>query len=109
MKDYLSLGPVPIEENCVQVGTSAHDKFGSKEASVFKQQLIKEFPNGDFKAKTFYHDFGSYKEVCIYFDDENESEMDYAYMVEENLPLNWTEESKTLLGPEYFYSLNNKE
>lgn len=96
--NYLTLGPVPAEESCQQVGTCSYD--GDKanlECQTYKQQLLREFPppsGATIRVKIFPHDFGSYKEVCVVFNENDEEAVDYAYHVESNLPANWDEVSK---------------
>jgi hypothetical protein len=42
-----------------------------------------------FGVKSFPHDFGSYYEVVIHFDDDYDEAADFAYEVERNLPETW--------------------
>jgi len=39
--------------------------------------------------KTFNHDFGSYKEIVVYFDDTIEESWKYAFNIEANAPEKW--------------------
>ena len=48
-----------------------------------------------FSIKTFQHDFGSYKEVVLNYDDDNEEEYNEIALtkVDANTPKNWDEEA----------------
>lgn len=98
MKDYLTLGPTPCEEDCQQVGTDSYDSVKAREELVrYKEMLISRFPNAPeysrFGIKSFPHDFGSYSEVVVYFDDSEyaKDSQEYAYFVESNLPSTWND------------------
>lgn len=96
--DYITLGSTPISETCQQIGSPTFDPIKStKELMAYKHQLQRMFqniPEGcNFYVRTFKHDFDSYKEVCINYNDEVKAASDYAYNVEENLPENWDEDA----------------
>jgi hypothetical protein len=102
MQDYLTLGPTPCEETCQPVGMPTYDHGKAiKESRVYKAQLERmhgEPPDGAyFKVKSFPHDFGSYMEVVIMFDSDDEKAREYAYKVEANCPANWDEIAKSQL------------
>ena len=40
--------------------------------------------------KSLPHDFGSYREVCVRYDDSDPVATDYAYGLENNTPAQWT-------------------
>jgi hypothetical protein len=93
-QDYIALGPVPCDEDCEQVGTKNYDSQKAfDECSRFKQLILKKFGNppegAKVRIKHFPHDFGTYMEVCVVFDEDNQEAIDYAFKVEENLPMNW--------------------
>ena len=95
MRDYIILGSTPIAENCVQV-SNTHEYLDSMKAECkrFKAGLEKKFqpPDGAFlKIKSFPHDFGSYLEVVVMFDDNNEEATTYAYDLESDTPETWAE------------------
>jgi hypothetical protein len=48
--------------------------------------------------KSFPHDFGTYREVIVMYDDENEKEYALALEVEGNVPMNWDEKAKEELA-----------
>ena len=97
MRDYLTLEATPVGEDCSQVGVENYSHMSRIECSVFKDQLERTFPKCNFGVKSFPHDFGTYREVVVYFDDENEEESENAFEVESNLPEFWDDVAKKLL------------
>ena len=91
MRDYLSLETTPCNEDCVQVGSENYMVNARKECKRFIALLEKKFPKsvGMYRIATHPHDFGSYLDVEIVYDDENEEQTDIAMEVESNLPENW--------------------
>ncbi len=72
-----------------------------KECRIYQRQLERTFPDLPpgiaFAIKSFVHDFGIYVEVCIYFDDDDEQQIDYACRVECSPPKQWDDEALTEL------------
>jgi hypothetical protein len=98
MRDYIEIGPTPCDENCAQVGDDNFRMIADKEMSIYIDQLnrmfgdlIKNSHSVSFSKKWFAHDFGTYGEVVINFDDEKDSEI--PYKIERNLPEQWDEEA----------------
>jgi hypothetical protein len=94
MRSYLELGSAPCYEECVQVSNKNDYIFAMKEeCKRYKTQLEKRFqdiPDGcQFGIKSFYHDFGTYYEVVIYFDNDIDNQVNFAFDVENNLPEKW--------------------
>lgn len=94
MYEYMEIGPVPAEEDCAQVGEDNFRLKAQSEMNAYIGLLERTFPNAvhsnvTFKAKWFPHDFGSYGEVCIYWDDEDEESTKVAFEIESNLPSEW--------------------
>ncbi len=95
MKDYIYLGATPSEEDCAQVGTEGYAERARFECKVFINQiwrwLGKKGLNKDNVPESFgifmksqSHDFGTYYEVVIKFDDNDEAACDLAFDVEDN-------------------------
>ena len=99
MKPYLTLAPVPVEEDCAQVGTDEYTARARAECQRFIALLRKKFgpePDGARLAvKSFPHDFGDYLEVICYFDDTLPESVEYALHCEDNLPATWDDASRT--------------
>lgn len=96
--DYLTLGPVPCDEDCAQVGEPDFRNQSRREMKAYLNQLKREFADWDksnvnFKITIFSHDFGSYGEVCVEYNDYDEVGSDFAIHVENNLPMNWDDEA----------------
>jgi len=93
MRDYITLGPVPCEEKCEQVGPNCDYSQMTKECRVYINQLKRQSPKAELRIKSFPHDFGTYKEVAVFYDDQNEESVQIAYDLEASLPENWDEEA----------------
>ena len=78
MKNFINIGSSPAEEDCFQLG----DARCRRECLIYKRQLEREFPEGDFRIKAFPHDFGEYLEVVAYYDTEDEEATDLAFEAE---------------------------
>jgi hypothetical protein len=94
-RDSFSLSSVPFEEDCAQVGEDNYRKKAIVECTAYINQLERLFPEAkdhgiEFNMKWHSHDFGSYAEVELYYDDCDDQ---YAYVIEANLPSNWDEKS----------------
>lgn len=108
MRDYLNIGSTPYDEPCVQVGSPHYHKWGRKECSAFATQcsslLSSEFGDDTVvscSVKSFLHDFGTYHEVVVWYNPDNEDSTNQAFWLEENCPANWDQEALDILGPEY--------
>jgi len=95
MQDYLNLGPTPCNEDCVQVGEEDYPRRAKDECRRYIELLerrfpeVKEIPGASFDIKAFPHDFGTYYEVCVFYDYDEARSTDFAFFVEENLPEHW--------------------
>ena len=63
MSDFLNIGSSPSKEDCFGVG----NPLARQECEIYREQLEREFPAGDFRVKGFPHDFGRYYEVVAVF------------------------------------------
>jgi hypothetical protein len=98
-RDFLELGTSPFEEECVQVNPNVEYKAAMRsECERFIGLLESTLgipPEGSFfTIKWSSHDFGSYADVRIVFDNENEAQSTYAYNVENSIPARWDIEKK---------------
>lgn len=93
MKESLSLGPTPAEESCEQLGPNYDATKARAECRRFIELLEKKFPNrpsgARFKITSNAHDFGTYYEVEIEYEEESEAAIEYAFMVERDAPSTW--------------------
>jgi hypothetical protein len=101
MRDELYLGPVPLEEECSQVGTPDYLEKSRKECRAYINQIKRKFGEPPMGAglivKSCPHDFGTYHEVVVVFDDLFPDSEEWAYSVDNDLPLTWDEEAKVEL------------
>ena len=93
MRDYLDIGPVPAEEDCVQVGVDNYMALAKPECNRFIariREVVGIEPEGAHLAvKSNPHDFGSYLSVVCYWDTDNEVAEAYAFRCESDGPLTW--------------------
>ena len=97
MFEYLELGPTPYGEECVQVSDADYYSKMKVETKKYIEQLEKRFPQlGDahcsLRVKGFSHDFGTYHEVCIRYNEDDNIAVGFAYFVESNLPEFWNDD-----------------
>ncbi len=96
MRDYLDLATtVPTDEPCAQVGSANYSKNSRLEAEVFREQIYRLFgdppPGTGIRIKNCPHDFGSYLDLEIVYDDDEDASCYWAFEVEGNLPESWDE------------------
>lgn len=91
--DYLSLGPVPAEEDCEQLGPNYNPGKARSECRRYVELLRKTFgsePDGArLKITSNPHDFGNYLDVVVEFDPSNKAAVDYAFRIERDSPGRW--------------------
>lgn len=104
MRDYLELDPVPVEEDCAQVGAPDYYERARREARAFVGQILRHYPEpirGAITIKRNAHDFGEYLSIKISFDDDDEESCNWAYAIEADdsgVLLNWDEKARAELG-----------
>ena len=113
--ETFQIGPTPSDENCAQVGSPNYNDLNMIEVAVFKNQCKRQFPNipnGAYYIRTRNeHEFGTYHELGIKFEEDNEFEEDggeasnYAYNVENNVPEHWDEIAKSELQQKGYFQL----
>jgi hypothetical protein len=93
MKDYLNIDPVPMDEPCTQIDEGIQPQI--EEAKRMVHLLRKRFPNCNkinYQITRNPHDFGTYIDIRILFDEDDEVSESQAFFVEANLPFKWTDE-----------------
>jgi hypothetical protein len=102
MRDFIEIGTTPYGENCAQLGSDDYLARTKAEIKAFCNQLIRTFgpppPGAFFRAKANAHDFGTYHELAVYFNDEDEEAVDYAFKCEGEGPEYWDEEARKELA-----------
>jgi hypothetical protein len=95
---YISIGSTPSDEPCAQVGTDNYFEQAKKECHAYMGQIMRIFPEfPDYcwlSVKGFPHDFGTYYEVIVRYDENDEKATEFAYNIESNSPANWDDEAK---------------
>ena len=94
--DTLYIGSVPCEEDCAQVGLT-HDAqtLNRIECKHYIQALRRVY--GNEPENTYFaivgesHDFGTYYEVAVKYNDEDSTACELAYWIEDNLPVTWND------------------
>jgi len=100
MIDFLELGPVPADEESLQVGTPQYIKYWPAEADRYRLLLTERFKDilehvdVHIHVRNFPHDFGTYHELIVLYDDSVEGEVEAAIFIENNLPLTWDDKKK---------------
>lgn len=95
MRDYMELGPTPVDEDCVQITEPNYEKIGYEECLRYVHQLRKQFhdrPDGvDIKVRKLMYDGGCgyYYEAVATYDDTKEDQVSYVYDMESRLPAKW--------------------
>jgi hypothetical protein len=104
MRDYLDLSPTPVNEPCAMVEKSGDYLPRMRaECRAFVHQLERTFPQAieagcSFRVKSNAHEFGSYLEVQVCFNDNDEHMTHWAYMIEAELPELWDDEARAELA-----------
>jgi hypothetical protein len=95
--DYLVIGSVPYDEPCQQVPYD-DPVLARLECKAFANQLVRILgppPEGaSLQVKSFPHDFGTYCEVVVWYDENNDKAAEYAYKCEAEAPAEWDEEAR---------------
>jgi hypothetical protein len=97
--DYMEIGTTPYDEDCVQVeSTGAYLQPMRRECDRYKTLLEEIFPipqdvNAYFSIKSCPHDFGTYYECIIKYDETDEKSSEFALFVEGNLPRTWKDQT----------------
>jgi hypothetical protein len=82
MRDYIYIGSAPADAPVAQLGFPDFERLQSVEIAHYLRMLREKFPLPDFRVKREHHEFGSYREVVAYFDDEDEAQVEQAYEAE---------------------------
>lgn len=98
-QQVIELGPTPTEESCIQL-KEFNDRDDRRamiiECTAYLNQLQRMAPvpaGCELVIMQNHHDFGTYFEAAILFDEGIEAAQDYAYSIESNLPDHWDNEA----------------
>lgn len=101
--DYLMIGATPCDEPCAQVGQEDYGQQSRLECKALIAQLERAYPYAGpegtawLYTKANPHDFGTYYEVAVKYDEECKQACDWAYLLEESLPERWDEQAREWL------------
>jgi hypothetical protein len=87
VSNFLNIGSSPSEEDCFGVG----NPLAHRECEIYREQLEREFPAGDFRVKGFPHDFGRYYEVVAVFGVGEDEQTQAAWEAEGGASPVWDE------------------
>ena len=103
MRDHMSIGSSPCDEPCAQVGQDNYAVQAKQECRRYIELLLKKFgepPEGaSLSVKGFPHDFGTYYEVVVNYDDDDRAGLDYALLLEGNSPATWDDDKPVAPKP----------
>lgn len=98
MMEYLYLGPTPYEEDAIQLTPTCDTIAMRKQVRDYVTMLEQRFPDAPeeayFSIKSEYHDYGTYYEAIVKYNEDNEDAVKYAFCVESNLPARWNDKEK---------------
>jgi hypothetical protein len=97
---YLAIGASPFNEEAYDA--PANPELDRQVCWIFRAQLERAFPIPDglpvrYRVATNQHDFGSYREVEVGYDEKDAEAAAYAYHVEANTPSAWDQEAREAL------------
>lgn len=92
--EYMEIGPTPANEECLQLGADNYTSDGARaECHRFIRTIkvkLGEPPEGaSLVVRSNRHDFGTYYEVAVKYDEAKEAAIDYAFKVESEAPTEW--------------------
>ena len=114
MRDFLELSPTPADEPCAMVGSDDYMTRARAECRAFIGQLERTYPLAVeagvyFRIKSNPHDFGTYLEVQACFDDEDEDQTQWAYLIEGYLPETWDDQARAQLAAAGYLAVPRSE
>ncbi len=102
MRDSLSISCTPYDEECEQLGPNYRPEIAKAECRAFANQIRRvcgQPPEGArLKIASNPHDFGSYHEVEVVYDDRDREAMEYAFKVEGADLATWDDEARKELS-----------
>ncbi|WP_242140688.1 hypothetical protein [Sphingomonas sp. TREG-RG-20F-R18-01] len=87
MTETLTIGTIPAEEDCAQLGrTPDFQRLTRLEVDCYQAALIARYgpppPGATFARDTSNHDFGRYTELALRFDPSDEAQAAYAMLAD---------------------------
>jgi len=92
---------VPHEEECAQLGSEMYQTRARQEVQAFTRQLLRIHgspPEGArFKIIRCPHDFGTYLDLALVYDEDNEEHVEWMLKIESGIPDKWDQAAITEL------------
>lgn len=104
---HLTLGSAPVSESCAQLGiTPDYEAVANRECGVYRDQLVRIYqeahggrkPPFKLVIKDHPHDFGTYYEVGVDYQDDDQEELEAVFWLDGNTPESWDSEARKALG-----------
>jgi len=94
MLETLELGTTtPYDEPCAQLGSEGYYTKAQQEIRAFVGQLIRLTgrppANANFKMIQCPHDFGTYLDLALVYNEDDEEHVEWMLKVESNIPDKW--------------------
>lgn len=98
MRDQFELGTtVPHDEPCSQMGDANFASYSKMEARALMNQILRTFgqppERTSLRMIACPHDFGTYYDVAVVYDDDSAESQEWMLKVEGELPCNWDSEA----------------
>lgn len=102
MQDSFELGTtVPHDELCAQMGSDTYYNDSNAEVIALIDMIERTIgnppPGTRLKKISCPHDFGTYYDISVVYDPDDEESEEYMLQVESNLPYEWDEKAKEVL------------
>jgi hypothetical protein len=102
MKESFELGTtVPLDEPCAQLGSDTYYNDSNAEVIALIDMIERTIgnppPGTRLKKISCPHDFGTYYDISVVYDSDDEESEEYMLQVESNLPYEWDEKAKEVL------------
>jgi len=104
MRGYIELGSSPSGEDCAQLGTPGYYDRMTVEIGELRRMMEQVHPAPDtcpsarYVRKSFQHDFGTYYELCAYFDDRDPVSIQWSFEAERCVPERWDDKARQALS-----------
>ena len=101
--ETIEIGASPWGEDCAQVGRADYPERSRAECKAFIAQLERAHPipegvSARYVVVSSSHEFGTYREVGIKFDQDDERAATLAYDLDSDSPERWDDEARAELA-----------
>jgi hypothetical protein len=89
MRDYMTLGSVPYEEDCIQMGKDGQREECRKFVHMLREKFVNIPEQASFSVKSNPYEYDCYYEAAVNWNDDDEESTQFALFVESNIPARW--------------------